>query len=251
MATVSRAGNAAPPPAGGDHLLEVRDLTVSYGTPTHAVDRLDLEVGPGEAVALLGANGAGKSSTLLAVSGLVPATGSVRFDGRELLGRAPELIARAGIIQVPEGRRLFAALSTEENLIVGLQAGAGRDPLFTLDEVYDLFPQLPALRRRGAWTLSGGEQQMVAIGRALLAAPRLVLLDEPSLGLAPRVVQNLYAALRTIAAQVALVLVEQNIGLALDLCHRAYVLATGRVVAQGTHAELPSREELLRTYLAQ
>lgn len=240
----------APASADPESLLEVRGLTVTYGSPTAAVDHLDLYVGAKEAVALLGANGAGKTSTLRAITGLVSSTGTVRFDGKDVSRRQPEDIARAGIVHVPEGRRLFSGLTTEENLIIGSTARAGRTPLFSLDEIYDLFPQLSVLRRRGAWTLSGGEQQMVAIGRALLASPRVLLLDEPSLGLAPLVVSTVFGALRAIAPRVSMVLVEQNAGMALDLCARAYILATGRVVVSGTHAELPSRDDLLATYLA-
>jgi branched-chain amino acid transport system ATP-binding protein len=232
-------------------LLEVRGLTVTYGTPSPAVDHIDLQVGEREAVALLGANGAGKTSTLRAISGLISSTGAVLFDGEDQGRRQPEMIARSGIIHIPEGRRLFGALNVEENLLIGGTARGGRDPLFSLDDTYDLFPQLTTLRRRGGWTLSGGEQQMVAIGRALLASPRVLLLDEPSLGLAPLVVESVFKALHSIAHRVAMVLVEQNAGLALDLCSRAYVLATGRVAVSGTHSELPSREDLLATYLAE
>jgi branched-chain amino acid transport system ATP-binding protein len=231
-------------------LLEVRGLTVTYGAPTPAVDHIDLHVGEKEAVALLGANGAGKTSTLRAITGLVESKGTVVFDGQDLGRRQPEDIARAGVIHIPEGRRLFAALTVEENLIIGGTARGGRDPHFSLSEIYDLFPQLPPLRRRGAWMLSGGEQQMVAIGRALLASPRVLLLDEPSLGLAPLVVESVFGALRAIAPRVSILLVEQNAGMALDLCQRAYILATGRVVVSGNHDELPSRDDLLATYLA-
>jgi branched-chain amino acid transport system ATP-binding protein len=248
-AGVQPAAPAGTPP-GPAPLLEVRGLAVTYGTPTPAVDHIDLHVGTREAVALLGANGAGKTSTLRAISGLIPSTGSVVFDGEEIGRRQPEDIARAGVIQIPEGRRLFASLSAEENLVIGATARAGRTAIFGLDEIYDLFPQLTTLRRRGAWTLSGGEQQMVAIGRALLASPRVLLLDEPSLGLAPMVVRTVFDALRSIASRVSMILVEQNAGLALDLCGRAYVLATGRVAVSGDHSELPTREELLATYLA-
>lgn len=250
MTTEPAPDGGAPTDTASRPLLEVRGLTVTYGTPTPAVDHIDLQVGEREAVALLGANGAGKTSTLRAISGLISSTGSVIFDGEDQHRRQPELVARAGIIHIPEGRRLFGSLSVEENLLIGGTARGGRDPIFSLDDTYDLFPQLRGLRRRGGWTLSGGEQQMVAIGRALLASPRVLLLDEPSLGLAPLVVESVFKALHSIANQVAMVLVEQNAGLALDLCGRAYVLATGRVAVSGTHAELPSREDLLATYLA-
>jgi branched-chain amino acid transport system ATP-binding protein len=256
------ADPAADPSAGGapgiapeapptDALLSVRQLTVTYGTPTPAVDHLDFHVGEREAIALLGSNGAGKTSTLNAVSNIIPSSGDIVFDGERLARKPPEKIARAGIIQVPEGRRLFAGLSAEENLIIGTTARNKREPLFSLDDIYDLFPQLRDLRKRGAWTLSGGEQQMVAIGRGLLAAPRVLMLDEPSLGLAPIVVAAVYEALRSIAHRVAIVLVEQNAGLALDLCDRAYILTTGRLALSGKPSELPDRNELLATYLAE
>jgi branched-chain amino acid transport system ATP-binding protein len=251
MTTEPRVEGISPTGTASRPLLEVRGLTVTYGTPTPAVDHIDLQVGEREAVALLGANGAGKTSTLRAISGLISSTGTVTFDGEDQSRRQPEIIARSGIIHIPEGRRLFGALNVEENLLIGGTARGGRDPLFSLDDTYDLFPQLKGLRRRGGWTLSGGEQQMVAIGRALLASPRVLLLDEPSLGLAPLVVESVFKALHSIAHRVAMVLVEQNAGLALDLCGRAYVLATGRVAVAGTHAELPSREDLLATYLAE
>jgi branched-chain amino acid transport system ATP-binding protein len=250
MTTEAETTGSASAGTAGRPLLEVRGLTVTYGTPTPAVDHIDLQVGEREAVALLGANGAGKTSTLRAISGLISSTGAVIFDGEDQARRQPEVIARSGIIHIPEGRRLFGSLSVEENLLIGGTARGGREPVFSLDDTYDLFPQLTGLRRRGGWTLSGGEQQMVAIGRALLASPRVLLLDEPSLGLAPLVVESVFKALHSIAHRVAMVLVEQNAGLALDLCGRAYVLATGRVAVSGTHAELPSREDLLATYLA-
>ncbi|TYK44647.1 ABC transporter ATP-binding protein [Actinomadura decatromicini] len=230
-------------------MLEVRGLVVSYG-PVDAVRGIDLEVGEGETVALLGANGAGKSSTLRALSGLVKARGEVRFGGADLRRVSPDAIARAGLVHVPEGRMPFRSLTTEENLLVGTVARGGRTAEFTLADVYDLFPPLTKLRRRGSWTLSGGEQQMMAIGRGLLAAPRLLLLDEPSLGLAPAVVDTVYAALREVREKISVLVVEQNAGLALGLCERAYVLAAGEIAMSGPAAELADRESLLASYLA-
>ena len=248
---VARNASVEEEPDPATALLGTANLTVTYGTPTPAVDHLNFHVGEREAVALLGSNGAGKTSTLNAISNLVTFSGDVYFDGQKLGKQSPDRIARAGIIHVPEGRRLFAALSAEENLLIGTTARNKRDPLFSLDDIYDLFPQLRDLRKRSAWTLSGGEQQMVAIGRGLLAAPRVLLLDEPSLGLAPIVVAAVYEALRSIAHRVAIVLVEQNAGLALNLCDRAYILTTGRVQLSGPPSRLPDREELLHTYLAE
>jgi branched-chain amino acid transport system ATP-binding protein len=222
---------------------------VSYGQ-VEAVHGIDLEVGAGEAVSMLGANGAGKSSTLRALSRLIRSGGQIVFDGVDRRRASADGLARAGLVHVPEGRRLFASLTTEENLLVGRSARAGRPPLFDLDDIYDLFPPLAGLRRRSAWALSGGEQQMAAIGRALLAAPRLLLLDEPSLGLAPVMVDAVYTVLARIRSQVSIFVVEQNASLALDLCDRAYVLATGRIVMSGPASDFADRAELLASYLA-
>lgn len=229
--------------------LTVRGLRVSYGN-VQAVKDIDLDFGPNETVALLGANGAGKTSTLRAVSRLVPTRGRISFFGQDINRLAPDAVARLGIIHVPEGRRLFAPLSCEENLQVGMSARNGREPLFSVDDIYDLFPPLVPIRRRGAWSLSGGEQQMVAIGRALVAAPRLLLLDEPSLGLAPVMVSAVYRALKSISHRVSMILVEQNAGLALEVCDRAYVLAVGRITRSGTRDDLGDHQQLLESYLA-
>jgi len=229
-------------------VLAVDDLTVRYGHVV-AVDHLSLVVGQGEAVALLGANGAGKTSTLHAISGLVPSSGAITFGGRPIGRRRPEAIARDGLVHVPEGRRVFPNLSVHENLQIGTTARARRIDGFSIDDVYDLFPALTKLRRRGGWALSGGEQQMVAIGRALVATPRLLLLDEPSLGLAPAVVHAVFEALAAVVARVPILLVEQNTALALHLCDRAYVLAKGAVALAGTSAELDDRQSLLDSYL--
>jgi branched-chain amino acid transport system ATP-binding protein len=229
--------------------LTVRGLHVAYGTVL-AVKGIDLDVRRNETVALLGANGAGKTSTLRAISRLVPSGGEVRFFGQDIARLSPDAVARLGVIHVPEGRRLFPPLSSEENLQIGLTARQGRRAIFTIDDVYDLFPPLRPLRRRPAWALSGGEQQMVAIGRALVASPQLLLLDEPSLGLAPLVVTAVYQALASIAQRVPILLVEQNAHLALEISTRAYVLAVGRITRSGAGDELGDPEQLLESYLA-
>ncbi|HLT70280.1 MAG TPA: ATP-binding cassette domain-containing protein [Acidimicrobiales bacterium] len=229
-------------------MLEVRDLRVTYGT-TVAVDGVDLDVGEGEIVALLGPNGAGKTSALRAISRIVPSTGTIAFDGEPIAGLRPEAVARRGLVHVPEGRHVFPNLTVHENLLVGRSARDGRPSAFEVDDVYDLFPELVPLRARAGWALSGGEQQMVAIGRGLLAAPRLLLLDEPSLGLAPTVVDRVYAVLTEVAARVPLLLVEQDTERALHLAARAYVLAAGRVALAGAAGAIAGRDELVASYL--
>ncbi|MBN2622090.1 MAG: ABC transporter ATP-binding protein [Acidimicrobiales bacterium] len=231
-------------------MLEVRDLRVTYGT-TVAVDGIDIDVAAGEIVALLGPNGGGKTSTLRAISRVVASEGSVRFDGRSLTSRSPDAVARLGLVHVPEGRHVFPNLTVHENLLVGASARDGRKAQFELDDVYGLFPKLADLRSRGGWALSGGEQQMVAIGRGLLAAPRVLLLDEPSLGLAPTVVDAVFDVLAEVGRQVPLLLVEQNTDRALELAHRAYVVVKGGVVLSGEAAELSDRDALMASYLGQ
>jgi branched-chain amino acid transport system ATP-binding protein len=229
-------------------MFEVNSLGVSYGT-TRAVDGLDLTVPAGAAIALLGANGAGKTSTLRAISRLIGSDGTIGFDGADVTRLPPEELARRGLIHVPEGRHVFASLTVHDNLLVGQTSRAKRKPLFTTDSIYDLFPAIAPLRKRYGWALSGGEQQMVAIGRALLSAPRLLMLDEPSLGLAPVVVKAVYAALAEVKPEMSILLVEQNAAVALSLCDRGYVLLSGRCVLDGTAAELGDREALLDSYL--
>jgi branched-chain amino acid transport system ATP-binding protein len=228
-------------------MLEIRDLHVNYGT-TIAVDGIDLAVGAGELVALLGPNGAGKTSTLQAISGVIPRRGSIVFDGADLAKVSPDALARLGLIHVPEGRRVFATLSVHENLQVGRTARNGRAG-FDLDDVYDLFPPLQPLRSRAGWALSGGEQQMVAIGRALVGSPRMLILDEPSLGLAPVIVSAVFAALAEVGRTVPILLVEQNTTRALQLCSRAAVLVNGRIAVEGDTADFTDRESMLETYL--
>jgi len=231
-------------------MLTVDELDVRYGT-THAVRGIALEVTAGEAVALLGPNGAGKTSTLRAISRLVPSSGSVRFDGADLSRAAPEEVARRGLIHIPEGRHVFPDLSVHENLRIGATARRGRGGGFSFDDVYDLFPALVALRGRLGYALSGGEQQMVAIGRALVAAPRLLLIDEPSLGLAPIVADAVAAALLEVRSRTALLIIEQNVHLAVRICDRAAVLTGGRIVLEAATADLHRRDDLLATYLGQ
>lgn len=232
-------------------MLEVDRLTVRYANSV-AVDALTFSIGAGEAVALLGPNSAGKTSTLRAVSGLVDAAdGSITFDGEQASRARPETLARRGLVHVPEGRHAFSTLTVNDNLLVGTTGRAGRESLFSIGDVYDLFPALSPLRRRLGWGLSGGEQQMVAIGRALLASPRLLMLDEPSLGLAPIVVKAVYAALAQIKSRMSILLVEQNASTALNLCDRGVVLVSGRTVLTGTASELNDRQTLVSSYFGQ
>ena len=226
-------------------LLEVEDLRVRYGA-VEAVHGLSFAASSGEVTALIGANGAGKSSTLAAISGLVPASGRVRFDGREIRGTPPHAIVRAGVVQVPEGREILARMTVEENLLMGLR-GRGRSELAT---AYERFPILRERRALLAGSLSGGEQQMLAIARALLARPRLLLLDEPSLGLAPLVVKVVFETLAELKTQgVTMLLVEQSALRALRLADRAYVMELGRIVLRGTGQELLRDEGIARRNL--
>jgi branched-chain amino acid transport system ATP-binding protein len=229
-------------------MLEVTGLGVSYGN-TRALDGFSFDVGAGEAVALLGANGAGKTSTLRALSRLIGADGTIVFDGEDVTRIPPQELARRGLVHVPEGRHVFSTLTVNDNLLVGATARTKRKPLFTLDTVYDVFPALAKLRKRYGWSLSGGEQQMVAVGRALLSSPRLLMLDEPSLGLAPVVVKAVYKALAEIKNEMSILLVEQNASVALTLCDRGHVLLSGKPVLSGSAAELNNREALLDSYL--
>ena len=222
-------------------MLEVQDLIVRYGA-VEAVHGISFDVAAGEVVALIGANGAGKSSTLAAISGLVrPAGGHIRLAGRDLTGAAPHTIVRAGISQVPEGRAILARMSVHENLLMG-----GPD----VDRMYERFPILAERRALPAGNLSGGEQQMLAIARALLAKPRVLLLDEPSLGLAPKMVATVFEVLAELrAGGTTMLLVEQNALRALRLADRAYVLELGRIGLAGTGTQLLHDPAVGRAYL--
>jgi branched-chain amino acid transport system ATP-binding protein len=230
-------------------LLELRDVEARYG-PVQALHGVTLSVGEGELVAVLGANGAGKTTTLRAVSGTVKRDGEVTFDG-ERLPRRPEATARAGIAHVPEGRGTFSELSVWENLRLGGYTRRRRDVKEDAARVFKYFPRLEERRDQQAGTLSGGEQQMLALGRAIMARPRLLLLDEPSLGLAPIVVTEIFRVLATMKGEegISVLVVEQNANLALAHASRAYVLEVGRVVVDGTSEELRRNESVRKSYL--
>ena len=231
-------------------LLELENVSVRYGV-RRALESINLKVEEGEIVALLGANGAGKSTTLRAISGLVPAKGSIRFAGEEICGRAPHEVVAAGVSQVPEGRRIFPQMSVRENLEMGAYQ---RRDVSEADfaRVYELFPVLRERERQEGGTLSGGEQQMLAIGRALMARPRLLLLDKPSLGLAPLYVARILAIIKEIReAGTTVLLVEQNAAAALRLADRGYVLETGSVVMAGPAAALLADARVRAAYLGQ
>ncbi len=233
-------------------LLEVRDLRIHYGG-IEAVRGVDLAVEEGELVCLIGANGAGKTSTLKGVLGLVAHSGAVRYAGHPLKGLATHAIAARGVALVPEGRGVFARLTVAENLDMGAysrrdRAGVRAD----LDHVYNLFPRLFERRAQTAGTLSGGEQQMLAIGRALMSRPRLLLLDEPSMGLAPLMVQKIYETIQAVSREgVTLLLVEQNANLALRVSSRGYVMESGAITLSGPSQELAADPQVRAAYLGE
>ena len=234
-------------------LLALERLEVAYGG-IRAVKGIDLAVESGEMVCLIGANGAGKSTTLRAVTGLVrSAAGRVMYDGREISGLRTHQIARRGLAMVPEGRGVFPQLTIEENLAMGAYARSDRSGVKAdLDHAFHLFPRLAERRRQTAGTLSGGEQQMLAIARALMSRPRLLLLDEPSMGLAPLMVEKIFDVIRTIAAEgVTLLLVEQNARLALEVSHRGYVLDGGLVTISGPARSLLGDPRVREAYLGE
>jgi branched-chain amino acid transport system ATP-binding protein len=232
-------------------LLELDGVDVRYGG-VQALRGISLTVRPGEIVALLGPNGAGKTTTLRAISGLVaPSAGHITWQSRNIERLRPEDVVRLGIAHVPEGRQIFPELTVEENLLIGSYARGKRAAVRNdLTRFFEQFPKLAARKTQPGGNLSGGEQQMLAIARALMASPKLVLLDEPSMGLAPRTVQEVFALLGELnRAGTALLLVEQNARMALRLAHRAYVLETGRIVLAGSAEELQRNPEVERSYL--
>ena len=232
-------------------MLKIKDLHVSYGG-IKALRGVDLEVPDGKIVTLIGANGAGKSTTLRTISGLVKAErGSVTYDGKELLGLSINKILEQGIAQSPEGRRVFPNLTVLENLKIGAYLRKDRDGIEKdIRWIYELFPRLEERHWQPAGTLSGGEQQMLAVGRALMSRPKLLMMDEPSLGLAPLVVQGIFDIIRTINQQgVTVLLIEQNANMALKIADYAYVLETGCITKSGTGAALLADESIKEAYL--
>lgn len=231
-------------------MLTVSNLRVSYG-PIEVIHGISLEVNEGECVALIGANGAGKSSTLKAVCGLVPAAaGTISFEGRDITNQSGHAIVRAGITMCPEGRQVFPQMSTVQNLRMGAYARTDRQQAADLEEMMDMFPILRERASQAAGTLSGGEQEMLAIARALMARPRLCIFDEPSLGLAPKIVAEVGETIQRIKKMgKTILLVEQNSLMALRLADRAYLFEAGEIVLSGTGEELQSHPDVARAYL--
>ncbi len=232
-------------------MLEIRDIVCGYGGVT-ALRGISLQVKAGQLVALIGANGAGKSTTLRAISGLVPLrSGQMLFDGKDMTAARPPRVLASGIAHCPEGRRVFPHMTVEENLEMG--AYLRNDPsgiAADCDRIFTEFPRLAERRRQAAGTLSGGEQQMLAIGRALMSRPRLIMFDEPSLGLAPNIVERTFAIIRGIRdAGTTVLLVEQNAFAALEMCDQAYLIESGRIVLSGVGAELIANEHVRKAYL--
>ena len=231
-------------------MLKVNDINVYYGA-NHAIKNISFEVNDGEIVTLIGANGAGKTTTLQTISGLLHTrTGSIEFMGKNIVGVPPHKVVAHGLAQVPEGRRVFLQMTVEENL----QMGAFTRPNSEIDpgiaDVYERFPRLKERRKQIAGTLSGGEQQMLAMGRALMSKPKLLMLDEPSMGLAPILVEQIFDIIRELNhAGVTILLVEQNARMALSIAHRGYVLETGKIVATGTGEQLLEDEAVKKAYL--
>jgi branched-chain amino acid transport system ATP-binding protein len=231
--------------------LKLTDVVIHY-QKIAAVQKISIELQEGQLITIIGSNGAGKSTTLRTISGLVrPSTGEIWFDGQRIDGLSPDKILRLGIAHVPEGRRIFPGLTVFENLYTGAYVRSNKEEIKRdLESVYGHFPVLKARRNQVAKTMSGGEQQMLAIGRALMSKPRLLMLDEPSLGLAPLVVQEIARILKEINKQgVSVILVEQNAELALDLAHYAYVLETGRIALHGKGRELKDNDHVRKAYL--
>jgi branched-chain amino acid transport system ATP-binding protein len=231
-------------------LLEVSELRAGYG-PVNVLHDIELTVDDGEIVVVLGANGAGKSTTMRAISGTIPRSGHVDFDGRSIVTAKPDAIVRAGIAQVPQGRGTFPELSVHDNLRIGAytrrDGGIGTD----VDRWFDTFPRLAERRDQRAGSLSGGEQQMLAIARAVMSQPKLLLCDEPSQGLAPLIVKEMFTIIESLSKEhgIAVLLVEQNANLAMHVAHRVYLLETGRIVASGDAETISADDSIRKAYL--
>lgn len=240
-------------PTDLDILLELRGLEVSYGG-IRAVRGIDLHVMRGELVSLIGANGAGKSTTLRAVCGLEPlAGGEIHYEGQSIAGVPSYMLVRRGLVMVPEGRGIFGQLTIEENLHMGAYSRTDADAIQRdKDHVFELFPRLAERRSQSAGTLSGGEQQMLAMGRAMLSRPRLLLLDEPSMGLAPLMVERIFEVIRTVANEgVTILLIEQNARMALEASNRGYVMESGQIILEGPGASLLDDPKVRAAYLGE
>ncbi|MBQ6196110.1 MAG: ABC transporter ATP-binding protein [Lachnospiraceae bacterium] len=230
-------------------MLTVKDLSVSYGS-IHAVKNISFEVQEGEIVTLIGANGAGKSTTLNAIARLLPASGEIRFAGDSLMHVPGHSVLEKGLAMVPEGRRIFLRMTVEENLEMGAYIKSRTEAREEMEDVYERFPRLKERREQIAGTLSGGEQQMLAMGRALMSKPRLLMMDEPSMGLAPILVEQIFGIIRELnAAGTTILLVEQNAQAALSVAHRGYVMETGRIVMSGASQELLESPAVKKAYL--
>ena len=231
-------------------MLKVENINVYYGA-IHAIKGISFEVNDGEIVTLIGANGAGKSTTLQTISGLLhSSTGSITFKGENIAGTPAHKLVSKGLAQVPEGRRVFLNMTVEENLEMGAYTRPGSEVEPHLERVYDLFPRMKERRRQVAGTLSGGEQQMLAMGRALMSDPKLIMLDEPSMGLAPILVEQIFDIIKELhKAGTTILLVEQNAQMALSVADRGYVLETGKIVTSGSGKELLNDESVKKAYL--
>ncbi len=231
-------------------MLEVRGIRAGYGS-MEVLRGIDIDVAPGEIIAVLGANGAGKSTLNNVLSGVIPAgSGRVMLDGADITGGRPTAIVEAGLIHVPEGRRVFPNLNVEKNLLLGGYRRGKANRAANMAHVYEIFPRLAERRRQFAGTLSGGEQQMLAIGRGMMAEPKLLILDEPSLGLSPKLVEEMFTLIARLAGEgLSILLVEQNVAQSLEIAARAYVLENGEVAMQGLPGDLLARDDLRKSYL--
>ena len=231
-------------------MLEISGLTAGYGQ-VQVLQGLDLHVNEGEVAVILGANGAGKTTTMRAISGMIARKGEVKFQGQSIVKTSPDVIVGMGIAQVPQGRGTFTDLSVEDNLRAGAYALKGKNPDAAMREWFEVFPRLQERREQKAGSLSGGEQQMLAIARALMSNPKLLLCDEPSLGLAPIIIQELFGVLRRLNTErgLAILIVEQNANLALGIAQSVFVLETGTIVASGTADEISNNDAVRKAYL--